>query len=160
MKINAGIQMFLELLNRGELNYFLTFICSILTKLFDNLLLGNMESQSHGQSKKVREQYEKKLNDMQNDLRKLQAAKKEHAKLLRNQSHYEKQLRSLQKDLADMKKIKVCHVGETHVLKTFVNVFITWVTLGFQTERMKWLMECSHFVLYNTVKQFMVCGNV
>ena len=66
-------------------------------------------SESHSQdvAKKVKEEYEKKLRDMQNELKKLQAAKKEHAKLLRNQSHYEKQLRSLQKDLGDMKKLKV-----------------------------------------------------
>ncbi len=44
---------------------------------------------------------------MVNELKKLQAAKKEHAKLLRNQAHYEKQLKTLQRDLADMKKMKV-----------------------------------------------------
>ena len=44
---------------------------------------------------------------MQSDLKKLQAAKKEHAKMLRNQSHYEKQLKSLQRDLGEMKKLKV-----------------------------------------------------
>ena len=44
---------------------------------------------------------------MQNELRKLQAAKKEHAKLLRNQAHYDKQLSTLQRDLGEMKKVKV-----------------------------------------------------
>lgn len=44
---------------------------------------------------------------MQNELRKLEAAKKEHAKVLRNQSHYEKQFKTLQHDLAEMKKLKV-----------------------------------------------------
>lgn len=37
----------------------------------------------------------------------MQAAKKEHAKLVKNQSHYEKQLRTLQHELAEMKKTKV-----------------------------------------------------
>ena len=68
---------------------------------------GSVEAESTDKSKKVREQYEKKLNDMQNELKKLQAAKKEHAKLMRNQAHYEKQLGSLQRELADMKKTKV-----------------------------------------------------
>jgi kinesin family protein 4/21/27 len=68
---------------------------------------GTQSAQDNEHTKKVKEQYEKKLRDMQNELKKLQAAKKEHAKLLRNQSHYEKQLKALQKDLGDMKKLKV-----------------------------------------------------
>ena len=69
--------------------------------------LGSMESHTEEKAKKIREQYEKKLNDMTNEMKKLNAAKKEHAKLLRNQQHYEKQLKTLQKDLVDMKKTKV-----------------------------------------------------
>ena len=67
----------------------------------------NVESHTQEKTKKVRDEYEKKLNDMQNEVKKLQAAKKEHAKLLRNQSQHEKQLKSLQRDLADMKRMKV-----------------------------------------------------
>ena len=74
------------------------------------LLLGDIESHSQEKTKKVKEEFEKKINDMQNDLKKVQAAKKEHAKLLRNQSHYEKQLKSLQRDLGEMKKLKVVHL--------------------------------------------------
>ena len=44
---------------------------------------------------------------MQNELKKLQAAKKEHAKLLRNQVQNGKQIKQLQFDLGDMKKTKV-----------------------------------------------------
>ena len=58
-------------------------------------------------TKKVKDSYEKKLADMQNEMKKLQAAKKEHAKLVRNQAQYERQLKTLQKDLTDMKKTKV-----------------------------------------------------
>ena len=44
---------------------------------------------------------------MQNELKKLNAAKREHAKLLRNQQQYEKQLKMMQTDLKEMKKLKV-----------------------------------------------------
>ena len=79
--------------------------------------LGSMESHTEEKAKKIREQYEKKLNDMTNEMKKLNAAKKEHAKLLRNQQHYEKQLKTLQKDLVDMKKTKVSY-------KLFVYIYI------------------------------------
>ena len=69
-----------------------------------------MESQSDEKAKKVREEYERKLNDMQNELKKLEAAKHEHSKMIRNQSHYEKQFKSLQHDLSEMKKLKVWFV--------------------------------------------------
>ena len=59
------------------------------------------------QSKKIKEQFERKLNDMQNELKKFKAAQKEHAKLVKNQSHYEKQLKTLQHELGEMKKTKV-----------------------------------------------------
>lgn len=70
-------------------------------------VLGDVESHSQEQANKVREEFEKKLNDMQNELKKLEAAKKEHTKLIRNQSHYEKQFKTLQHDLSEMKKLKV-----------------------------------------------------
>jgi len=44
---------------------------------------------------------------MQGELRKLEAAKMEHLKLLRNHSHTEKQLKAYEHDLAEMKKLKV-----------------------------------------------------
>ena len=44
---------------------------------------------------------------MQNELRKLNAAKRDHAKLQRNQQQYEKQLKMMQTDLKEMKKLKV-----------------------------------------------------
>jgi len=47
---------------------------------------------------------------MQSELKKLQAAKREHTKLLRNQTHYETQLTTLRNDLANLKQLKVCIV--------------------------------------------------
>jgi len=44
---------------------------------------------------------------MQGELRKLEAAKMEHLKLLRNHSHTEKQLKAYEHDLSEMKKLKV-----------------------------------------------------
>ncbi|XP_064634867.1 kinesin-like protein KIF21A isoform X2 [Lineus longissimus] len=69
--------------------------------------LGKVEVSSGDQVKKVKSQYQKKLDEMQAEVKKLQAAKKEHSKLLRNQAHYEKQLKTLQHDLTEMKKTKV-----------------------------------------------------
>ncbi|XP_024084016.1 kinesin-like protein KIF21A isoform X2 [Cimex lectularius] len=57
--------------------------------------------------KKVKEEYERKLSDMQREVKSLQSAKREHAKLLRNQSQYESQVRTLKNEIAEMKKIKV-----------------------------------------------------
>ena len=74
---------------------------------FEPFLTGSVETMTEEKTKKVKQQYEKKLSDMQNEMKKLQAAKKEHAKLIKNQATYEKQLKTLQKDLADMKKTKV-----------------------------------------------------
>ena len=68
---------------------------------------GELESHSQEKVLKVRSEYEKKLNSMQAELKKVQAAKREHAKLLKNQTHYEKQLKTLQKDLGELRKIKV-----------------------------------------------------
>ena len=72
-----------------------------------------MESASQEKQKKVKDQYEKKLNDLQSDLKKFQAARKEHAKLVKNQSHYEKQLKTLQHEMQEMKKTKVCVTQRT-----------------------------------------------
>lgn len=44
---------------------------------------------------------------MNKELKNLQSAKKEHARLLRSQSQYESQLRALKSDVAEMKRTKV-----------------------------------------------------
>lgn len=56
---------------------------------------------------KVRQSYERKLQDMQKELKRLQSAQKEHARLLRNQTQHESRLRSLNNELMDMKRAKV-----------------------------------------------------
>lgn len=57
--------------------------------------------------KKLRDEYEKKLTSMQKEVRLLQSAKKEHARLLKNQSQSENRLRGLRNELAEMKRAKV-----------------------------------------------------
>ncbi|XP_043823764.1 kinesin-like protein KIF21A isoform X2 [Dromiciops gliroides] len=69
--------------------------------------LGSVESCSEEKAKKVRSEYEKKLQTMNKELQRLQTAQKEHARLLKNQSQYEKQLKKLQQDVMEMKKTKV-----------------------------------------------------
>ena len=69
---------------------------------------GHVDKSTSEQTKKVKEQFERKINDMTNELKKFKAAQKEHEKLVRNQSHYEKQLKTLQHELGEMKKTKVC----------------------------------------------------
>lgn len=55
----------------------------------------------------MNEKYQQKLNTLQQELKKLQEAKKEHAKLIRNQAVHEKQLKTYQHELQEMKRIKV-----------------------------------------------------
>ncbi|KAM9854652.1 kinesin-like protein KIF21A isoform 1-T1 [Aulostomus maculatus] len=80
------------------------------TQLERDRVLQNMssvESGSDDKARKIKTEYEKKLSIMNKELHKLQAAQKEHARLLKNQSQYEKQLKKLQMDVAEMKKTKV-----------------------------------------------------
>ncbi|XP_026533421.1 kinesin-like protein KIF21A isoform X4 [Notechis scutatus] len=69
--------------------------------------LGSVETCSEEKAKKIKSEYEKKLQSMNKQLQRLQVAQKEHARLLKNQSQYEKQLKKLQQDVAEMKKTKV-----------------------------------------------------
>ncbi|XP_026774983.3 kinesin-like protein KIF21A isoform X8 [Pangasianodon hypophthalmus] len=69
--------------------------------------MGTMESCTEDKAKKIKAEYEKKLGLMNKELQKLQAAQKEHARLLKNQSQYEKQLKKLQQEVVEMKKTKV-----------------------------------------------------
>lgn len=76
--------------------------------MFVMAIAGSAASQTDGKAKKIREEYNQKLSAMQSEMRKLQAAKREHSKLMRNQTHYETQLKTLQRDLGELKKLKVC----------------------------------------------------
>ncbi|XP_067915116.1 kinesin-like protein KIF21A isoform X1 [Heterodontus francisci] len=69
--------------------------------------LGSMESCSEEKTNKIKSEYEKKLQVMNKELQKLHTAKKEHARLLKNQAQYEKQLKKLQQEVGEMKKTKV-----------------------------------------------------
>lgn len=57
--------------------------------------------------KKLRDEYERKLSAMQKEVRILQSAKKEHARLVKSQSQNENRLRGLRNELAEMKRAKV-----------------------------------------------------
>ncbi|KZS05819.1 Kinesin-like protein [Daphnia magna] len=68
---------------------------------------GPVNPNVEGTLRRVREDYEKKLSDLQSRLKKFQAAQQEHAKLLKSQGESERQLKSLKNDLLDMKRNKV-----------------------------------------------------
>lgn len=57
--------------------------------------------------KKVKDEYTKKLSEMQKELKRLRVAQKEHARLLKSQSQHEEQLTSFKKELQEMKRAKV-----------------------------------------------------
>ncbi|XP_027801453.1 kinesin-like protein KIF21B isoform X1 [Marmota monax] len=69
--------------------------------------LSTMECYTEEKANKIKADYEKRLREMNRDLQKLQAAQKEHARLLKNQSRYERELKKLQAEVAEMKKAKV-----------------------------------------------------
>lgn len=58
-------------------------------------------------TKKVRDDYDKRIKTLLVDLKKLQDAKKEHAIAMKNQAKYEQQVRKLRNEVSDMKKQKV-----------------------------------------------------
>lgn len=57
--------------------------------------------------KKVREEYERKINDMQKELRKLQLAQREHTRQHREIQAQDSQLRTLKSELTELKAAKV-----------------------------------------------------
>nr|XP_002732855.2 PREDICTED: kinesin-like protein KIF21A-like [Saccoglossus kowalevskii] len=68
--------------------------------------LGSIESHSQEKAHKIKEEYEKKIRKMKDELKKLDVAQKEHAKLLRHKSQYERQMKTLSHELDEMKKSK------------------------------------------------------
>ncbi|XP_035244711.1 kinesin-like protein KIF21B isoform X2 [Anguilla anguilla] len=74
-------------------------------RVLHNLM--SMENYTEEKANRIRSDYERRLREMNRDLLKLQAAQKEHARLLKNQSRYERELRKLQAEVAEMKKAKV-----------------------------------------------------
>ncbi|XP_014212531.1 kinesin-like protein KIF21A isoform X2 [Copidosoma floridanum] len=69
--------------------------------------LQNQPSAPTEKAKKLRDEYEKKLSAMQKEVKMLQSAKKEHARLLKSQTQNENRLRGLRNELAEMKRAKV-----------------------------------------------------
>ena len=58
-------------------------------------------------TKRLKKEYEDKLSDMKERLLKLNAAKKEHKKLMVSQGNYERRLGTLQSEMSELKRIKV-----------------------------------------------------
>ncbi|KAJ8395406.1 hypothetical protein AAFF_G00033910 [Aldrovandia affinis] len=74
-------------------------------RVLHNLM--SMENYTEEKANRIKSDYEKRLKEMNRDLLKLQAAQKEHARLLKNQTRYERELKKLQAEVAEMKKAKV-----------------------------------------------------
>ncbi|XP_029287054.1 kinesin-like protein KIF21B isoform X2 [Cottoperca gobio] len=74
-------------------------------RVLQNLM--SMENYTEEKASRVKQDYEKRLKEMNRDLLKLQVAQKEHARLLKNQGRYERELKKLQTEVNDMKKAKV-----------------------------------------------------
>ncbi|XP_077429364.1 kinesin-like protein KIF21B isoform X2 [Vanacampus margaritifer] len=74
-------------------------------RVLQNLM--SMENYTEETANRIKQEYEKRLKEMNRDLLKLQAAQKEHARLLKNQGRYERELKKLQAEVNEMKKAKV-----------------------------------------------------
>lgn len=74
-----------------------------------------MENYTEEKANRIKQEYEKRLKEMNRDLLKLQAAQKEHARLLKNQGRYERELKKLQLEVNEMKKAKVTGSQEESV---------------------------------------------
>ncbi|XP_031717595.1 kinesin-like protein KIF21B isoform X5 [Anarrhichthys ocellatus] len=74
-------------------------------RVLQNLM--SMENYTEEKAGRIKQDYEKRLKEMNRDLLKLQVAQKEHARLLKNQGRYERELKKLQTEVNDMKKAKV-----------------------------------------------------
>ena len=70
-------------------------------------LTASQTNQPTEKERKVRDEYERKLSEMQKEMKRLQLAKKEHARLIRNQTEHENQVKTLKNDLQEMKRAKV-----------------------------------------------------
>ncbi|XP_055302873.1 kinesin-like protein KIF21B isoform X5 [Sitodiplosis mosellana] len=64
-------------------------------------------SVTNDKTKKVREEYERKISDMQKELKKLQIAQREHARQHREIQAQETQLRTLKAELSELKSVKI-----------------------------------------------------
>lgn len=70
-------------------------------------ILENRGSQSVDETKRVRQDYERKINDMRSQIGQMKAAEREHSRLLKQSTQSQQELQKLRRDLDDMKKAKV-----------------------------------------------------
>ncbi|XP_077296343.1 kinesin-like protein 31E isoform X2 [Arctopsyche grandis] len=68
---------------------------------------GTQMTQPTEKVKRVKDEYERKISDMQREMKRLQAAQKEHSKLIRSQQSCDNQIRAMKNELTDMKRNKV-----------------------------------------------------
>lgn len=68
---------------------------------------GTVANPNNEKVKKVREEYERKISDMQKELRKLQLAQREHARQHREIQAQDSQLRTLKSELTELKAAKI-----------------------------------------------------
>lgn len=71
------------------------------------IFVDNPTAEQSGKVKKVRDEYERKLSDMQKELRKLQQAQKEHLRQQRELQAQDNQLKSIRQELTELKQIKI-----------------------------------------------------
>ncbi|KAF0294123.1 Kinesin-like protein KIF21B [Amphibalanus amphitrite] len=76
-------------------------------KVISNITSGRRSGGSSDEVRKVKDDYEKRLSEMEREMKKLQSAKREHAKLVRSQGQYERQVKTLKSEVTEMKKTKV-----------------------------------------------------
>ncbi|XP_045770281.1 kinesin-like protein KIF21A isoform X1 [Maniola jurtina] len=69
--------------------------------------LATQSSQPSDKLKRVKDEYERRVSTMSRELRRLQAAQREHARLQRSQQHTEQQIRALRNELGTLKRDKV-----------------------------------------------------
>lgn len=65
--------------------------------------------------KRVKEDFGKKLNTLQGELKKMQALKRQHVQAMRNQAQYERQVQQLKNEVTEMKKTKVYQCLSLHI---------------------------------------------
>lgn len=73
-----------------------------------NSQVGVPNANANDKTKKVKDEYERKISDMQKELRKLQLAQREHARQHREIQAQDSQLRKLKSELFELKSAKVC----------------------------------------------------
>lgn len=84
----------------------------IFSEILDNIrcdvsFLGSHGNHSNDKFRKIKDEYETKISSLNKELKNLQSAKREHARLLKSQSQYESQIKALKADVSEMKRTKV-----------------------------------------------------